>query len=161
MEGVDALLFAPEEAMTRGMMAQALYALAQKPEVTNPAFFLDLTDGVNYADAVAWGAETGVIKGYSETEFGGEDALNRQQLATLLYRYAQLIDKQDVSVDASVLEQFSDHERVSAWAEEAMAWAVANELVIGRTDGTLDPRATITRAEAAAILDRYSKLFLA
>ena len=161
MEGVETLLFAPEDAMTRGMTAQALYALAQKPEVTDPASFLDLADGVNYADAVAWGAETGVIKGYSETEFGGEDILNRQQLATLLYRYAQLIDKQNVTADTGVLGQFSDHARVSAWAKDAMAWAVANELVIGRTDGTLDPRATITRAEAAAILDRYSKLFTA
>ena len=66
-----------------------------------------------------------------------------------------------MSADASVLEEFTDCDRVSAWAEEAMAWAVAKELVEGRTDGTLDPRAIITRAEAAAILDRYFKQFLA
>ncbi len=161
MEGVDALFFAPRDAMTRGMMAQALYALAQKPEIEDSASFLDLADGVNYADAVAWGSANGVIKGYSETEFGGEDALNRQQLAVLLYRYAGEIEKLDVSADASVLEEFTDCDRVSAWAEEAMAWAVAKELVEGRTDGTLDPRAIITRAEAAAILDRYFKQFLA
>ena len=161
MEGTSELLFAPEDAMTRGMMAQALYALAQKPEIEDPASFLDLADGVSYADAVAWGAANGVIKGYSEEEFGGEDALNRQQLATLLYRYAQIVEERDVEADVSVLEQFSDADRVSDWAKEAMAWAVAEELVIGRTDGTLDPRAEITRAEAAAILDRYSKLDLA
>ena len=161
MEGVDTMLFAPEDAMTRGMMAKALYALAEKPEIVDAASFLDVADSVNYADAVAWGAESGVIKGYSETEFGGEDALTRQQLAALLYRYAKLIEEQDMTADAGVLEQFADHERVSGWAEESMAWAVANELVVGRTDGTLDPRGVITRAEAAAILDRYSKLFLA
>ena len=122
---------------------------------------MDLADSVNYADAVAWGAETGVIKGYSDTEFGGEDALNRQQLAALLYRYAQQIEKLDTAADPAVLDEFPDRGRVSAWAEEAMAWAVSRELVIGRTDGTLDPRAVITRAEAAAILDRFSKQFLA
>lgn len=161
MEGVSELLFAPEDAMTRGMMSQALYCLANKPETAGSSSFLDLADSVNYADAVAWGAETGVIKGYSDTEFGGEDALNRQQLAALLYRYAQQIEKLDTAADPAVLDEFPDRGRVSAWAEEAMAWAVSRELVIGRTDGTLDPRAVITRAEAAAILDRFSKQFLA
>ena len=161
MEGTSALLFAPDAAMTRGMMAKALYALAEKPEAGEAATFEDLAEDADYIDAVAWGAAIELLKGYSETEFGGEDALNRQQLATLLYRYAQLVGERDVEADVSVLEQFSDADRVSDWAKEAMAWAVAEELVIGRTDGTLDPRAEITRAEAAAILDRYSKLDLA
>ena len=161
MDGVSPMLFAPEDGMTRGMMAKALYALAEKPEIISAASFLDLADGVDYADAVAWGSAYDVIKGYDAETFGGEDALTRQQLAALLYRYAVQVEKQNVTADASVLEQFSDHDRVSAWAEESMAWAVANELVVGRTDGTLDPRGTITRAEAAAILERYFKMFLA
>lgn len=158
MEGVDAQRFAPGGAMTRGMTAQALYCLAGKPETAGQASFLDLAGGVSYADAVAWGADKGVIEGYSGGMFGGEDALSREQLATLLYRYARLVDKRDATADTGVLEQFADSAEVSGWSAQAMAWLVSNKLIVGRTDNCLAPKATVTRAEAAVILDRYLTL---
>lgn len=161
MEAVEGKRFAPGKPMTRGMTARALYCLAEKPEVLTSSSFLDLAENVNYADAVAWGSAHGVITGYAPDLFGGEDTLTREQLATLLYRYAKLIDKRDVAANAQSLTQFPDSGSVSGWAAEAMAWAVSNELVIGRSDGTLAPKTDITRAEAAVILDRYLKLLLA
>ena len=120
--------------------------------------FLDLAGGVSYADAVAWGADKGVIEGYSGGMFGGEDTLSREQLATLLYRYAKLIDKRDATADTGVLEQFADSSEVSSWSAQAMAWLVSNKMIVGRTDNCLAPKAAVTRAEAAVILDRYLTL---
>ena len=107
---------------------------------------------------MAWGADKGVIEGYSGGMFGGEDALSREQLATLLYRYARLVDKRDATADTGVLEQFADSAEVSGWSAQAMAWLVSNKLIVGRTDNCLAPKATVTRAEAAVILDRYLTL---
>lgn len=158
MEAVADKTFAPARAMTRGMTARALYCLAAKPEVAATSSFLDLAEDVNYADAVAWGSATGVINGYDQTRFGGEDTLSREQLATLLYRYAKLIDKRDMTAAGDALTPFPDGGRVSGWATEAMAWAVSKRLILGRADGALAPQANITRAEAAVILERYLDL---
>lgn len=158
MNGTAAMLFSPKMTLNRGMMAQIIYNIAENPEAPVSSAFTDL-DGKYYTDAVAWGAANGILKGYSEDVYGGEREVTREQVAVMLYRYAQL-QKLGTEFDADVLEQFVDGAEVSGWAEEAMSWAVTKGLFQGKGDGKLDPRANVIRAEVAAVLDRFSKLFL-
>lgn len=159
MKGTGDAAFSPKMALNRGMMAQIIHNMAENPSASVGAPFSDL-NGRYYTEAVAWGAANGILKGYSEELFGGEDNVTREQMVVMLYRYAQSLDLCK-EVDQSVLDGFTDGARVSGWAKEAMAWAVENGLIQGRGNDDLDPRANITRAEVAAVLDRFSKLFLA
>lgn len=159
MRGVSDTSFDPEGTLTRGMMAQIMYNMAEEPEAPITAIFSDLKAGAYYTDAVAWGVANGVLMGYSATVFGGEEDLTREQMAVMLYRYVQA-QEPDKDVDMSVLAAFSDSGQISDWAEAAMAWAVESGLFKGRGNGELDPKANISRAEVAAVLERYGKRFL-
>ena len=156
MRGTSALTFEPAGILNRGMMAQLLYNLAGEPEITAWPAFTDLRPGAYYTDAVAWCAANSVINGYSDGIFGGEDVLTREQMVVMLHRYAKGRDKAG-PVDLTVLNAFADAGGVSGWAAESMAWAVEGGLLKGRGD-SLAPLAEISRAEAAAILERCAKL---
>ena len=157
MRGVSDLTFAPKNLVSRGMMAQIMYNMAGSPEVHGSISFTDLKPNVYYTDAVAWCVTNNILQGYTDHVFGGEDALTREQMAVILHRFA----KAGEGADLTVLDDFDDSSKISAWAAEAMAWAVENGLLEGRGNGVLDPRSNINRAETAAILERYAKLFLA
>ncbi len=157
MKGVSDTAFSPDATLNRGMMAQIIYNLARQPDSSVNTLFSDL-DGRYYAEAVAWGASRGILKGYSDTEFGGERDLTREQMAVMLYRYAVVLNLVG-NVNHTVLDSFSDRGTISSWAKEALSWAVQNGLMQGRGSGVLAPQANITRAEAAAILERYGKAF--
>ena len=155
MNGTSATTFAPGQTLTRSMMAQILYNLAGQPAVEGSAAFTDVAAGAWYADAVAWAAGSGIVKGYSAAAFGPEDAVTREQLAVMLYQYAQY-QKYDVSGSLSgSLSGFADGANTSSWAVEAVEWAVQNGLLSGKDGSRLDPTGTATRAEVAAILMRF------
>ena len=153
MRGVSDDAFAPEATLTRAMLVTILYRMAGEPEVTDGASFSDVPADCWYTDAVAWAKEMQVVTGYSETQFAPNDPITREQLVTMQYRYLGAS-----GTDAAAeLDGFRDAERVSAWAREAMCWAVAARIVYGSENGELIPGASATRAETAAIMMRVAE----
>jgi hypothetical protein len=156
MVGTGDTAFSPQTATARGMIVTILHRLEGAPAGGNHGFD-DVKDGMYYADAVAWAAENKIISGYSDDLFGPEDAITREQMAVILMNYAKL-KGYDVSAKAD-LSKYSDAEIVSTWATDAMSWANAAGLIQG--DGTkLTPTGTATRAQAAAILQRFIEAYV-
>lgn len=157
MTGTSANLFSPYLSISRSMAATILHRLAGSPPAGEPTFS-DVADGTWYTQAVAWAAEEGIALGYDDGSFGPQDPVTREQLAALLYRYAQH-QGYDTSGRAG-LSGYTDAGQVSPYARTAMAWAVDTGLLTGRTQTTLVPGGTATRAELAVILERFAALFL-
>lgn len=155
MNGTAATTFAPNDTTTRGMLVTILWRLAGKPDAKGTQFS-DVDDGAYYADATIWGCANDIICGYGDGTFGPNDAITRQQMATILYRYAKYA-KYDVTAAAD-LSDYDDADEVASWAEDALAWANAEGLINGMGDGTLAPAGNATRAQVAAILYRMTKL---
>ena len=152
MNGISATRFAPNAKLNRAMIAQVLYNLEGETR-SYPTVFSDVADSAWYADAVNWAADKGIVEGYGNGKFGPEDNITREQMAAILYRYA---DYKGYDVRASArLSGFADEDQVSDWAEEAMSWAVAEDLMDGKGNNRLDPTGTATRAEVATILMRF------
>ncbi len=150
MNGVSADTFEPNSTMSRAMMVTVLYRMAGSPAVSGENVFTDVPNGSWYADAVTWGVENGLVTGTTDTTYEPNAGITREQMATLLWRYA---DSPDVS-GSDGLDQFTDAASISGYARTAMAWASQQGLVNG-TNGTLSPRGSATRAEIATILMRY------
>ena len=155
MLGMTEDTFAPEATLTRAMLVTILYRMAGEPEVTDRASFADVPAGCWYTDAVAWAKQTQISVGYDETRFAPNDAITREQLVTMQYRYAEMLGS-DIGA-AAELNLFRDAESVSAWAQDAMQWAVAARIVYGDTDGDLLPAVPATRAQTAAIIMRVAE----
>ena len=153
MQGTSDTVFSPERTVTRGMIAAIVYRLAGQPDVENTGVFTDIAADSYCADAAAWAAETGVMQGYTATTFGPNDAVTRQQLAAVLYRYAARSGL-DVSARAD-LSGFADEGSIGSYAVGAMQWANACQLINGRSDTVLDPGGNATRAQTAVILARF------
>ncbi len=147
--------FSPNMPMTRAMLVTVLHRLEGKPAVSKAAAFTDVPIGQWYTDAVAWSVEKEIVKGITETEFKPESNITREQLAVMLYRYAS--SKNMASGESGSIDSFTDKNKVSNWAETAVKWAVGKGIVTGRTNGSLDPSGSATRAEVAAMLQRYIK----
>ena len=158
MSGTSAVTFAPNASTTRGMIVSVLYRLEGSPEAGDSTF-TDVKTGAYYAKAVAWAAENGIVGGYGDGTFGPNDEITREQLAAILYRYAQFKDY-DVSKKAD-LTAYSDYAQVSAYAKDAVAWANAAGILSGTSATTLSPRDHATRAQVAAILVRFTDAFQA
>ncbi len=154
--GVGGGNFAPDATMDRAMLATVLYRL-EDAKTTGSASFTDVPAGAWYADAVAWANGNGIVKG-SGNGFDPSGSVTREQLATMLYRYAQTLDM-DTKATGS-LDKFSDGGQTSGWAKDAMSWAVGSGLLSGKGGGTLDPSGSATRAEVAAIMQRMVKLMV-
>ena len=154
MQGIGGGLFDPNGVMNRSMLVTMLHRLAGEPG-GGTASFTDVSAGIWYSDAVAWAASAELPGGYGDGRFGPTDAVTREQVAALLFRYAQL-QKLELAADQSVPD-FSDTASVSGWAKEAMDWAVRTGLLSGKNGGILDPLGTATRAEVVAILMRFSQ----
>ena len=152
MDGVGDSLFAPNSETTRAQLVTILYRLEGEPEVSGTSGFSDVAAGTWYTDAVAWAAENGIVNGVNDTEFAPGDDLTRQQLVTILYRYAES-KGYDVSASAD-LSGYPDAGQVQDYAQPAMAWAVAEGIVEG-VDGNLNPAGNATRAQIATILMRF------
>ncbi len=154
MEGTTDTTFAPAMNLTRSMIAQVLYNLEERPEAPGAAGFPDVAAGAWYADAVNWAAARGIVKGYDTGAFGPEDSVTREQLAAILYRYAQA-KGYDTTQGGMAVREFSDSASISDWAQEAMAWAVNAQVLSGKGNGVLDPQGTATRAEVAQMLMNF------
>ena len=156
MEGTTDTTFAPAMNLTRSMIAQVLYNLEERPEAPGAAGFTDVAAGAWYADAVNWAAARGIVKGYDTGAFGPEDSVTREQLAAILYRYAQA-KGYDTTRGGMAVREFSDSASISDWAQEAMAWAVNAQVLSGKGNGVLDPQGTATRAEVAQMLMNFGE----
>ena len=152
MNGVGDNRFAPNSATTRGMLVTILYRLEGEPAVTGEAGFDDVAAGQWYTDAVIWAAANDIVNGIGDNQFGPENTLTREQLVTMLYRYAQN-KGYDVTASAD-LSGYPDAGQIQSWAQEAMTWAVAEGIVEGM-DGNLNPAGHATRAQIATILMRF------
>ena len=112
-----------------------------------------MADGTWYTDAVAWAAANGIVTGVSDTTFAPDAAITRESLAVILYRYAAM--NEQAQGEKGDLTAFADGASVSDWAVDAMAWAVGEGILTGKSGNTLDPQGTATRAEVATILMRF------
>ena len=152
MNGVENNQFAPNTATNRAMLATILYRLAGQPDVSGDLPFTDVAAGTWYTDAVLWAAQNGIVNGLGENTFAPMNTLTREQLVTMLYRYAEA-EGYDVSAAAD-LSGYPDAGKVQTYAQEAMSWAVAEGIVEGM-DGNLNPAGSATRAQIATILMRF------
>ena len=151
MSGTSATTFTPNGTTTRGMIVTILHRLEGKP-VAYGESFADVSANAYYADAVAWAGDVGIVTGYSNGCFGPNDAITRQQLAAILFRYAGFCGKN--TVPRALLSNFADSDSVADYAVDAMQWAVAEDLIKG-SDGYLNPNGLATRAQVATILERF------
>lgn len=153
MNGMGDDLFAPNAPLTREMLAVVLYNMEKQPESTGVNPFADVKADMWYTDAIVWANANGIVAGYDDSTFGLGDSITREQLATILYRYAQL-KGYDVTEKAD-LTGYTDSESISDYAVEAMQWANANGIVNGMTETTLAPQGTATRAQVATMLMNF------
>lgn len=152
MNGTADNTFSPKANTTRGMVVTVLYRLENQPS-TSAASFTDVASGAYYANEVAWANANGIVSGYGSGKFGPNDKVTREQLAAILYRYAQY-KKYDVS-GANSLDGYTDVQSVSSYAVPALQWANAAGVVTGKSGSKLDPKGNATRAEVAAMLMRF------
>lgn len=153
MNGTGNGTFAPNATITRGMLVTILYRLDGEPAVSGTCPFTDIPSGSYCEKAATWAAANGIISGYGDGHFGPNDAVTREQLAAILYRYAQY-KGYDLSGSAD-LTGFTDQGTVGSFARPAMAWANGNGFINGTTGGALTPKGTATRAQTAMILMRF------
>ena len=150
--GTSDTTFSPNAAMTRAMLVTVLYRLEGKPAVNGRSGFSDVTFNSYYEDAVTWAADNGIVNGTSTTTFSPNANVTREQMAAILYRYAQY--KKYNTAASSSLNGFTDYATVSGYAVTPMQWSVAEKLVNGSA-GKLMPTGNATRAQVAAILHRF------
>lgn len=153
MVGMDEKTFAPDQQLSRAMLAVILYAMAGEPAVTGDGPFTDVPAGCWYTDAIVWAAQNGIVCGFGDGTFRPNEAVTRAQAAVMLYGYAAFTGA-DVTARAD-LSAYSDAGQIPAWAMDAMQWANARRLIVGRDSSHLAPNGGATRAEMAAILSAY------
>ena len=154
MTGVSDRQFAPNAILSRAQAVQILYALAGGPTVSASNDFVDVNRGDWYADAVSWATANGVVSGMGKEMFGPNAPLTREQLALILYHYAQVAGYAPHQ-GGMAIQEFSDSASISGWALEAVQWAVNAGLISGTGDGMLDPDGAATRAQVAQIFMNF------
>lgn len=174
MSGTSATTFTPNGTMSRAMLATVLYRMEGEPavdytvgQVTHGGYepweerpedycycgdFLDVAPDMWYSDAIMWANQEGIVSGYDEDTFGTNDAVTREQLVTMLFRYAQ------TKTNSFIFQRYSNYKdanQVSDWASKAMMWAMGHDIISGTSNTTLSPKNTATRAQCATILMRF------
>lgn len=153
MNGMSTTTFEPTTSITRGMIVTMLYRLEGEPSVSKYSIFPDVASNQYYTDAVYWAQTNSVVNGYDTGDFGPNDAITRQQLSAILYRYATL---KGYSTSASnSITGFSDYGKIHDYAQTTMKWAYGKSLITGRTSTTLAPADNATRAEVAVSFARF------
>ena len=158
MNGTGTSSFSPRDTLTRAMLVTILYCIEGETSVSYSGKFSDVPSGRWYSKAVEWAAAQGIVGGYSNGKFGPEDSVTREQLAAILYRYAGKTTGFDVSASAS-LSGYTDSAKVSAYAQSAVKWAIATNLLLP-TSGKLNAGADATRAEVAVAVARFHQQFV-
>ena len=157
MQGTSATTFSPNENVTRAMLVTMLYRIENEPIATGTNPFSDVGANEWYTNSVIWAASNGIVEGYPNGVFAPNASLTREQIATILYRYA--VKKGLDASNRADLFAYTDRNKISDWAVDAMQWANAAEIINGRTATTLAPNGTATRAEVAAMIMRYIEDF--
>ena len=147
--------FSPNNNINRAQLVTVLYRMAGEPEVTGENPFTDVPDGQWYTDAVLWAAENGITEGTSETTFAPNSALSREDMATLLYRFADFETEEPIEITGD-LSGYTDADLVADYAVNAMTWAVGEGVISGIGNNTLAPDNTASRAQMATVLTRYT-----
>lgn len=156
ISGYNAYTFGPEDNLTRGQLVTILWRMEGSPKVSGTPKFPDVQDSSQYYfKAVKWATDNNIVSGYNNGKFGPEDNITREQLAVMLNKFAKY-NKKNVSVSKD-LSSFKDARKVSDYAISQMKWAVGAGVITGNADGTLNPLGTATRAEVAAMLEKYCK----
>lgn len=154
VNGIGNRLYDPDGLTNRAMFVTVLYRMAGSPDVAGlTTGFADVEKDSYYEDAVIWASNMGVVNGVSATAFAPMKDLSREEMATMLYRYAKFCGE-DMSARGD-LSAYSDAGDVSGWAVEAMVWATGEAILNGFHDGTVQPQGNATRAQLAAVLCRY------
>ena len=148
MDGTSAKLFSPNDNTSRGMLAAILYRTSGSSAVPDPPHFTDVAVDAYYADAVAWAASSNIMSGYGNGKFGPNDPVSREQIATILWRYAG-------SPAVEKRQDFSDESSIAAYAATAVDWARINGIMNGMEGNRFHPKGNATRAQVAAIIQNY------
>ena len=154
MNGTGGARFTPNGTASRAMVATILWRMAGEPQVNYAMSFADVPSGTWYTEAVRWAASEGIVTGYSDTKFGPDDPVTREQFAAMLYRYAQTLGE-GFTGNWSFPLDFPDAAEVSDYAYEALCWMTKEKVLEGMEDGNLHPQSTATRAQLAAMLMRF------
>ena len=155
MSGTGNYKFSPDATVTRGMIAQILYAAEGKPAVSGGSKFTDVKAGKWYADAVNWAAGKGLVSGYGNGQFKPEAPITREQMVAILYKYAEM-KGYDLTAKAD-LSKYPDQAKISKWAVTAVKWGVDHGIISG-TDKGIEPQGNATRAQIAVILRAFDRL---
>ncbi|MGP1441022.1 MAG: InlB B-repeat-containing protein [Anaerovoracaceae bacterium] len=157
LAGLGSTNYYPESNASRAMIVALLYNNEGAPAGNYNSGFRDVNSGGIYANAVNWAAARGIVKGITDTNFEPESSVTREQLATIMYRYARLTGRNVGNTSGNKVSSYKDANQISNYAETAMNWACNNGLIEGRSPNTLVPDGTTTRAELAAIMMRFKQ----
>ena len=155
MKGVSDTEFSPNRALTRAALVTVLYRNEKEPETEGTTPFADVKLDAYYAEAVAWACKNGIIHGVSETQFSPDESITREQIAAIMYRYAQYKSYDVSAAEQADLADYRDAGGISDYAKDSMQYMVASGLIRGTSADTLSPLNHATRAEIAAILQRF------
>jgi len=156
MKGYSDTIFAPNDKVTRGMLVTILYRMEGEPSVSGKNKFPDVQDSTKYYyKAVKWASDNKLVNGYDNGNFGPTDDIQRQQLAVILNKYAKYKGK--ATTQTNDLKSYKDTDKISSYAVNQMKWAVGAKVITGNSDGTLNPKGEATRAEVAAMMEKYCK----
>ena len=154
MQGTGDNKFSPAQDTSRGMVTTMLWRLEGEPKAQRAAAFPDVASGAWYAQAVSWAVEAGIVTGYDTGRFGPDDPVTREQLAVLLYRYARYRGG-ETPTEGMAIGNYADGAAVSPWARDAVRWALGRGILNGKGGGVLDPQGKASRAETAAMFQRF------
>lgn len=155
MNGVGGNKFEPSTELKREMLATILWNMEGKPEPKDIAPFLDVMSGEYYSKAIAWAGENGIISGYG-SEYGVGEAVTREDFAAILYRYAEY-KGYDTTQGGMAVREFADYEEISEYAKTPVAWAVNTGIISGMGNGSISPKTTTSRGQAAVMLMNFCK----
>ena len=158
MNGVSKTKFSPNTPTSRAMIVTMLYRMEGEPATSANAGFKDVPAGKYYTNAVNWAFEHEIVNGYNATTFGPGDDLTREQLVTILERYAKYKGMDVSKGEAAYLTGFTDADKISNYAVKAFRWDVDAGIINGMTKTTLSPKTNATRAQVATMLMRYDAL---
>lgn len=157
MAGTGEMTFSPENPTTRGMLVTVLWRMEGEPKTERMIQFPDVAPEAYYYSAVAWATENKIVNGYNEVMFGPEDLITREQITTVLYRYATY-KQYDLSAPEN-LDTYADCNEISDYAYTAFCWAKEKGIVSGTSDETLSPKGHAVRCQMAAMLRRFCEQF--
>lgn len=153
MDGKSYTYFGANDSITRGQFATILYRIQGSPAPTNPNPFVDVASSTYYYNAIRWANSVGVVEGFTDTAFVPENSITREQMAAMMYRYANYLGLN--TTQRASLSRFQDNGSISPYAADAISWAVAVGLMDGVTDTSLAPQSVATRGQCAAIIQRF------